>query len=96
MAAIRRARITRRHIDRDYSYQVEIVVPEGGLGTRLDEMHAWAMERGLDYQTRSAGRFPVEAMRFCFRDADVAQAFTAEFSGTMVIGCTYAADTSAR
>ncbi len=46
MAAIR-ARITRRHIDRDYPYQVEIVVPQGGLGTKLDQMHAWALERTL-------------------------------------------------
>ena len=48
IAAIRRARITRRHIDRDYPYQVEIVVPAGGLGTCLDEMGAWAMEHGRE------------------------------------------------
>ena len=85
MAAIRRARITRRHIDRDYPFQVEIVVSEGGLGQRLDQMHAWALERSPDYQTRSAGRFPVEAMRFCFRDAEVAQAFKAQFGGALLI-----------
>lgn len=85
MAAIRRARITRQHIDRDYPFQVEIVIREGGLGTRLDEMHAWASEHAPDYQTRSASRFPVEAMRFCFRDAEMARAFKADFGGTPVV-----------
>ncbi len=85
MAAIRRARITHRHIDRDYPFQVEIIVPEGGLGTRLDQMHAWAARCCPDYQTRSAGRFPVEMMRFCFQDADAAKAFKSQFGGALVV-----------
>lgn len=64
----------RKQIDRDYPHQVEIVIPPGGLGQTLDALHAWAMRAGLDYKTRSV-RFPVDAMRWCFREAAAAEAF---------------------
>jgi len=33
-------------IERDFPHHVEMIVPEGGLGRRLDEMHEWHRARG--------------------------------------------------
>lgn len=71
----RKGEIGRRQIDREYPHQVEIAIPPGGLGTTLNELHGWAKQAGIDYRTRSVNRFPVEAMRWCFRDEATAEAF---------------------
>ena len=81
MANRNRALLSRSQIDREYAYQVEIEIPEGGLGQRLTAMHAWALEHARDYQTRSAGQYPHEAVRWCFRDAKAADAFRRRFGG---------------
>lgn len=57
-----RTQITRRTIDRDYPYQVEIAVPVGGLGDRLNAMHHWCAEHAADYQTQAGDN----TVRFCF------------------------------
>lgn len=72
---VRRARHTPARIDRDYPHQVEIEVPEGGLGERLNAMHQWCLKNAPDYMTRSADAFPRQAVRFCFGNAAVAEAF---------------------
>jgi len=41
----RTGEITPRQVDRDYPHQVEIAIPEGGLGTRLSAMDEFC--RGL-------------------------------------------------
>ncbi len=64
-----------QQVDRDYPFQVAIVVPPGGLGTRLNELHAWALANHPNYLTRSAGRHPDQAMRWCFREEAGAAAY---------------------
>lgn len=74
MTSRRKGEMGRKQIDREYPHQVEIAIPPGGLGRTLDTLHAWAMGADLDYKTRSV-RFPVDAMRWCFRDEASAEAF---------------------
>ena len=76
-----RARVSRRQIDRNYPFQVEIEVPEGGLGERLNAMHAWCTENAPDYQTKGAGEYPTDAVMFCFGDKVQAAAFRRAFNG---------------
>jgi hypothetical protein len=61
---------------------VDIPIPEGGLGRRLDEMHAWHLARGLQAQMGSAGLWKA---RFYFRDETTAAAFRAKFVSTFAI-----------
>jgi hypothetical protein len=77
-----------RQVDRDYPHQVEIAVPPGGLGVRLNEMHDAC--RGIDYATRGIGRKRIEtgrdAVRFCSNSAEAADAFHPGFGGERVAG----------
>ena len=71
---------------RDYPHQVEIEIPELGLGTRYDAMHAFA--RAFAHATRGIGKLRIErgrdGMRWCFTDASHADAFHAEFAGERI------------
>lgn len=79
----RKGEITRAQIDREYPYQVEIVIPPGGLGRRLDEMHRFCA--GLaDYRTRGARKGAVDACRWCFAEASPGEAFQRRFGGIVV------------
>jgi hypothetical protein len=84
-----KGQITSRQIDRDYPYQVEIAIPEGGLGTRLNAMHEFC--RGADFQTRGVGekrlRTGRDGVRFCFKTPDLAEAFQARFEGERITYC---------
>ena len=42
-------------IERDFPHQVEMLVPEGGLGKGLDEMHDWHHARGMQARSVAAG-----------------------------------------
>lgn len=68
---------------REHPHIVEIAVPPGGLGKRLDAMHAFHTERGisacLGRGRREEGR---DYLRWYFADAHTAIAFAAEFGGT--------------
>jgi hypothetical protein len=64
----RTGEITPRQVDRDYPHQVEIAIPEGGLGTRLSAMDEFC--RGL-----SNMRYRRDGVRFCFKTPDMAEAF---------------------
>ncbi len=79
----RKGEVTSREIDRSHPHQVEIVVPEGGLGKGLETMHAFC--RGRDFHTRSIGRKRIErrqdGMRWCFAAPEHADAFHARFGG---------------
>lgn len=59
------------------------MVPEGGLGKRLDAMYAFA--NGRDCRTRSIGRKRIDrgqdGMRWCFVVPEQADAFHARFGG---------------
>jgi hypothetical protein len=73
----RTGEITPRQVDRDYPHQVEIAIPEGGLGTRLSAMDEFC--RGADFRTCGMGakrlRTGRDGVRFCFKTPDMAEAF---------------------
>lgn len=77
-----RSRTKVKLVERDFPHHVELVVPEGGFGGRLDEMHNWHRAgciRAMHGRTRrDANGWYVTV---CFADSETATAFSAEFGG---------------
>jgi hypothetical protein len=69
-------------IEREYPHHVDMIVPPGGLGKRLDAMYAFHAEHGIKPQ-RGQGKHDANGsvIRWCFADAEMATAFAAEFGG---------------
>jgi len=78
-----KGRASRKTIEREFPHVVEIAVPLGGLGKRLDAMHAFHAERGID-ACLGRGRHEdnQDYLRWYFADAHTAASFAAEFDGT--------------
>jgi hypothetical protein len=78
--------MTSKRIDQEYPHQVEIAIPEAGLGTRLHDMHDFCRERGFQYATRGKLRRSEkrDVMRYCFCNAGDAESFQAVFGGERV------------
>jgi hypothetical protein len=69
----------------EFSFVVEILVPEGGLGRRLDEMYAFHRQRGItDHHMPRRRDAKHDFIRWGFKDVATAEAFAAQFSGTLV------------
>lgn len=67
---------------RDFSHVVEIAVPHGGLGKRLDAMHAFhAARRIKPCLGRGRPEDRRDYLRWYFARATTAEAFAAEFGG---------------
>lgn len=64
--------------ERDFPHFVDIDVPSNGLGTRLEAMYEWHRQLRLDRKAGSGGR---DVARFCFLNAETADAFHNEFGG---------------
>lgn len=64
-----------------FPHHVEMMVPEGGFGDRLNAMHDWHHVRGIS-AVRGQGRREHERnfVTWCFKDADTAAMFAAEFA----------------
>jgi hypothetical protein len=66
-------------------FVVEVVVPPGGLGRRLDNMHEFHRQRGLKDQRGPRRRDDEhDYLRWCFADLATAEAFAAEFGGEIL------------
>ena len=68
---------------REFPHIVEEAVPPGGLGKRLDAMHAFHTERGIKAclgRGRREGN--QDSIRWYFADATIAASFAVEFGGT--------------
>jgi hypothetical protein len=78
-----KGRASRKTIEREFPHSVEIAVPPGGLGKRLDAMHAFHAERGIS-ACLGRGRHEdnQDYLRWYFADAHTAASFAAEFGGT--------------
>jgi hypothetical protein len=78
-----KGRMTLKAIGRDFPHVVEIAVPPGGLGKRLDAMHAFHTERGL-HACIGRGRREdnKDFLRWYFSDERTAVSCAAEFGGT--------------
>jgi hypothetical protein len=74
----RKGEITAAMNERNFPHFVDIRVPAGGPGRRLDAMHAWHNARGLLSRHGVGG---LSVSRFCFAKDSDADAFAAEFGG---------------
>ena len=67
-------------IERDFPHNVELIVPEGGFGTRLDEMHESHRVRGIQaMRGRSRRDASGWYVTWCFADAAMADGFRTLF-----------------
>jgi hypothetical protein len=69
-------------IERKFPHHVEMIVPEGGFGKRLDAMHDWHRARhirALHGRRRDADNR--DYIVWCFLEREIAEAFASEFSG---------------
>jgi hypothetical protein len=75
-------------IDHDYPHQVEIEIPDGGLGKRYDAMTALCRAREYPHVTRGIGKLRIQrgrdAMRWCFTDPAHADDFQQQFGGERI------------
>jgi hypothetical protein len=82
-----KGRPSAKTIAREFPFVVEIVVPEGGLGRRLDDMHEFSPPApDLDHHIPRRRDDEHDYIRWCFGDLAVAEAFAAQFSGTLILG----------
>ena len=73
---------SRKTIARKFPHVVEIAVSLGGLGKRLDAMHAFHAERGISACLgRGRHEDDQDYLRWYFADAHTAVSFAAEFGG---------------
>ena len=67
-------------VELEFPHQVDIIVPTGGLGSRLDSMYEFHAKHGIKPQ-RGHGTHTADAaiIRWCFADETVAAAFEGKF-----------------
>ena len=82
MQARYKGRFSAKLIERDFPHIVEIVVPPGGFGSKLDAMYAFHTQHGIKplrgTGRREGGR---DYIQWCFADPALAAAFAREFGG---------------
>jgi hypothetical protein len=68
-------------IENKFPHHIDMLVPEGGFGSRLNAMHDWRDARGIPavrgQSQRENGR---DYIRWCFADPKLAEAFANEFN----------------
>jgi len=71
-----------KSVERSYPHQVEMIVPEGGFGKCLDEMHQWHRARSITARFGRSRRDKSnhDYITWCFADAAMADSFRASFS----------------
>ena len=75
-----------KSIASDFPYIVEIAVPPGGLGKRLNAMHAFHKQRGIltAHLPHRHDDDKGDCLLWCFARRAIAEEFAAEFSGTLM------------
>jgi hypothetical protein len=75
-----KGRASLKVIESKFPHHVDMTVPEGGFGSRLNAMHDWHHVRGIEavrgQSRRENGR---DIIRWCFADAEMAAMFQNEF-----------------
>lgn len=73
----RKGEMTNRIAEREFPFGVEIEVPPGGLGERLNELHRWCGDRAGagDFVTRGRLEGLRDFVVFRFKDPDAAADF---------------------
>ena len=81
----RKGERTARQNERECPNIVELPVPPGGFGKRLDEIFAFHRQLGIpDLRGNRQRRADQEFVRWCFKDREHADAFAARFGGSLV------------
>lgn len=70
-------------IERDFPHIVEMAVPPGWLGSKLDAMYEFHTQYGIKPQ-RGHGRHDANGsvIRWCFADEEIAKSFAIVFGAT--------------
>ena len=81
-----KGRTSAKAIEKDFPHIVQMIVPLGGFGKKLDDMYEWHSTRGIEAMRGSgwrdeSGRFYV---RWCFANLITAQDFARKFGGSIV------------
>jgi hypothetical protein len=86
MMSRRKREITPRMNERDFPHIVELALPQGGFGPKLDAMHTFHHDHGIESRrgTRQQ-RNEQEFVRWCFADLNVAADFANRFGGWLVV-----------
>jgi hypothetical protein len=80
-----KSRMSPKAIERNFPYVVEIAVPPGGLGARLDAMHYFHTSRRIaPCLGRGRREDSRDYLRWYFTRAMIAEAFAAEFGGSLI------------
>ena len=70
-----------KFIEQAFPHHVDMPVPDGGLGKRLDAMYGWHLARGIQAVhgrgRRQNGR---DIIRWCFGDPEMAAEFAKQFA----------------
>ena len=68
-------------IERQFPHHVEMIVPEGGFGKRLDQMDEWHRARSIKPRLGRSRRDANnrDYVTWCFADAAMADSFRASF-----------------
>jgi len=70
---------------REFPHIVEVAVPRGGLGKRLDAMHTFHAERGIKACLgRGRREDNQDYLRWYFSDPTTAASFAVEFGGSFL------------
>jgi hypothetical protein len=77
-----KGRTSTKAIEQAYPHIVEMIVPLGGFGLKLDDMYEWHWARGIEAmrgcgRRDESGRFYV---RWCFADPATKKAFAEQFA----------------
>ena len=65
----------------EFPHRVEMIVPKGGFGKRLDKMHEWHRARSIKAKFGRSRRDEKnrDYVTWCFADAAMADSFRASF-----------------
>ena len=76
-----KGRSSSRSIERSHPHRVEMIVPKGGFGKRLDEMHEWHRARSIKPRFGRSRRDKNnrDYVTWCFADVAMADSFRASF-----------------
>jgi hypothetical protein len=81
----RKGEITARMNERDFPHIVELALPEGGYGNRLEDFEMFHRSRGIESRRgRRQRRNEQEFVRWCFAERTDAAAFAWLFGGTLM------------
>jgi hypothetical protein len=83
-----KARTSAQAIEKDFPHIVQMIVPLGGFGKKLDDMYEWHWTKDTEAMRGNgwrddSGRFYV---RWCFANLITAQDFARKFGGSIVKG----------